>query len=171
MKNVSNDVESVPVATGLELKNDAPEEACSGLERVNCCLTPAVLDWLDKAGSAMYRGTGWRASRSALLRGIIGAFAAAKVTFSNCQNEHQVKHVVGKLLQVAQAQRAALPTPRPAADTTARAEAVKANPKPHAPARQPNGTGDLDEQMKSEANKILDEYFLSRGKTPVTHRE
>ena len=35
MKNVSNDVESVPIAAGLELKNDAPEEAGTGLERVN----------------------------------------------------------------------------------------------------------------------------------------
>ena len=137
MKNVSNGAESVPVVTGLELKNDTPEGASSGLERVNVCLSPAVLDWLDATGRAMYRSTGWRASRSALLRAIIGAFATAKVTFTGCQNEAQVRHVVSKkLFQVAQAQS----MPRPAPSATGDREgvgAVKASPKPAAPAPRP----------------------------------
>jgi hypothetical protein len=144
MKNVSNGAESVPVATGLELKNDAPEEAGSGLERVNVCLSPAVLDWLDTAGSAMYRGTGWRASRSALLRAIIGAFSAAKVTFTGCHNEAQVKHVVSKLFQVAQSQRANQSTQRPAANT---APAPRDHQSQGA-ARQPQASGRVDAGSK-----------------------
>jgi hypothetical protein len=60
MKNVSNDVGLVPVATGLELKNDAPAEEGAGLERVNVMLDARSLDWLDTVGNAMYRGTGCR---------------------------------------------------------------------------------------------------------------
>jgi hypothetical protein len=99
-------------ATVLELKNDAPNETRSRLERINVMLSPEVLGWLTAASAAI------GISRSEFLRGLVGGFIDHSPRFSGCTSGVGVRRAVGRLFDAfAQAQQAKQSTFRPAANT------------------------------------------------------
>jgi hypothetical protein len=63
-------------------------------------LSTNLTEYLDQQSLAIRRTSGAALSRSKLLRGIVGALAAASVDFSRCRSEKGVADGLGSLLSI-----------------------------------------------------------------------
>jgi hypothetical protein len=93
------------MSTNIQPPAANPEPAQSGQlsaraasERVNVILSPLVLDWLDAVVADIHGRTGNRVNRSEILRAVMGAFAARRVTF-RWGSEEEIRRAMDAYLE------------------------------------------------------------------------